>query len=223
MYLEVLYRIRARPIEHLGCRSLTRLYAFHVGYRLFPRITRARYFAVEPLFRDSIVARYGLEQTTAEIVHVLAQIAQDDERAFGLFFSELDAFLTSHPDLAKAGETPFRGELVPAASSFVSDLSDRPGMFLVPVTVGGLRAAVDGYSLAAIEEGRPECADLEGFQDWVRKELDLKGYFRWEDAILSRFRSDESAAFEWTVRELKAFHAGRASRSTAQNTAIDGT
>jgi len=32
MILEVLYGVRAAPIEHLGCRSLTRLDMFHLGY-----------------------------------------------------------------------------------------------------------------------------------------------------------------------------------------------
>jgi hypothetical protein len=208
MYLEVLNRIRAAPIEHLGCRSVIRLDAFNLGYSAVAGITKMSRLSLEPEpLVDWIRGRYGLEETTLGVFQLLRRIAQNDERAFDLFFTELDAFIGSHPDVVNMVESAALRDTFAPASSLLHGFSDRPAMYLTPVTVGGLRAAVDGYSLAAIEEGQRECADLEGFEHWVRNKFALKGYFRWENAVLAQLGGNESAAFEWAVKELKAYHA----------------
>jgi len=82
-------------------------------------------------------------------------------------------------------------------------------MFLQTPAVGRLRAFLDGYSLAAMEEGHFDCVDLEGFEQWLRKKFDLKGMFRWENAVLARFQGDEANAFDWAARKLKAYRASK--------------
>ena len=77
-------------------------------------------------------------------------------------------------------------------------------MFLRRTSVGCLRAFLDGYSLAAVEEGFRTCVDLEGFEYWVRERFCLRGLFRWEDAILTQLGGDEATAFQWAVRRARA-------------------
>jgi hypothetical protein len=209
MYIDVLYRIRASPLAHLGCRSLTRLDAFQVGYGLFPQITKAKDYSLDA-FRDWVLARYlPMDGTTMDAAHVLLAITQDDERAFDLFFAALDAAIAGHPDgLILRAPALKEGEPLPV-SGYLDVLTERPAMFLRRVTLGCLRAFLDGYSLAAMEEGHPECVDLDGFEYWVRRQFDLRGYFRWENAVLLQFNGDEVAAFQWAVRELKAYRASK--------------
>jgi|ERR1017187_4074558 hypothetical protein len=130
MYIEVLYRIRASPVAHLGCCSLARLDAFHRGYSLFPEIAGAQDFAFGA-FRDWVVARYqpaGAE--TKDAAHVLLDIAQNDERAFALFFAAMDAAIASRPgDLTPRERLVPEGEPLPV-SGYLDVLTERPGMFL---------------------------------------------------------------------------------------------
>ncbi|HXN49913.1 MAG TPA: hypothetical protein VN893_24895 [Bryobacteraceae bacterium] len=209
MYLELLYRIKASPLAHLGCRSLVRLEAFQLGYGFFPQISGARDFSFDA-FRDWVLTRYR-PAVSAElgVTQILLQAAEDDERAFDLFFEELAAALASRADALKPREPRFLvGDPLPA-SGFLDVLRDRPAMFLGRVSVGALRAFLDGYGLAADEEGHVECLDLDGFEHWVRKQLDLKGMFRWENAVLAQFGGDQSIAFQWAVRELTNYRASK--------------
>ena len=48
----------------------------------------------------------------------------------------------------------------------------------------------------------------------MRRQLDPKGYFRWEEAILARFNGDEAGAFQWALRELRAYRASKGPLST---------
>ena len=95
-------------------------------------------------------------------------------------------------------------------------MTERPGSLLRRVSIGCLRAFLDGYSLAAMEGGFFECADLEGFEQWVRRHFGLRGMFRWEDAVLAQFGGDERVAFPWAVRELKAYRANKGPLSDRQ-------
>ncbi len=162
------------------------------------------------VLRDSILMRYGTEGSTLGIFQILAQNAQNDEKAFDLFFTELDAAIAGHPELVKMCEPQLPNDKLEPASWFLEAFSARPAMYLTPVTVGSLRAALDGYSLAAMEEGHLECADLEGFDHRVRNAFGLKGFFRWENAVLTQFLGDQEAAFQWAIKELKTYRAGRA-------------
>jgi hypothetical protein len=160
--------------------------------------------------RNWVLARYRpADAATKDATAILLEIAQDDdEQAFNLFFAALDAALASHADDLKPGRTGWDGEPL-AASGYLDILGERPAMFLRRVSVGCLRAFLDGYSLAAMEEGFFECADLEGFEHWVRRQFNLKGLFRWEDAVLAQFGGNEGIAFPWAVRELKAYRASK--------------
>lgn len=207
MYIEVLYRVRASPLVHLGCQSLTRLDAFHRGYGLFSRITEAEDYDVLDELRAWVLARYRPKNAeTKDAVHILLDIAQDDQRAFDLFFAALDGVIASHPDGLKPREKAVRsGEEPLPASGFLDVLAERPWMFLRRKSVGCLRAFLDGYGLAAEEEGYRDCKDLDGFEQWVRQRLRLQGLFRWEDAILTANAGDEAAAFQQALKELKAY------------------
>lgn len=207
MYLEVLYRIRAAPIAHLGCRSLVRLDAFHSGYSFFPHVKGTTEYSFEG-FRDWVLAYHCPDGSAAkDSTQILLEVAKDDERAFDLFFSDLDAAISAYPDRLKVlPPRNLEGEPL-AASGYLDVLTERPAMFLRRVSVGCLRAFLDGYSLAAVDELRFECADLVGFEQWVGRHCGSRGLSRWENAVLEQFRGDESAAFQWAVRELKAYRA----------------
>jgi hypothetical protein len=183
--------------------------AFHLGYSAFAGITRAKLFDVRPLLRESVLKRYGLGENTLGVFQLISQIASDDQAAFDLFFTELDVASLSHSEFPEVRGSRSDTFTLEPASSFLGAFSSRPSMYLTPVTVGGLRAALDGYSLAAVEEGHSECADLDGFERWVRDQFMLKGLFRWENAILTQFLGDQNEAFQWAVKELKAYHASR--------------
>ena len=115
--------------------------------------------------RDWVLARYGpAEETTKDAAQVLLDVSQNDEQAFELFFRALDAAIAAQPDkLVARGPGPLADSPQPT-SAFLDVLAERPGMFLRRASVGCLRAFLDGYSLAAIEQGHPECADLDGFE-----------------------------------------------------------
>jgi hypothetical protein len=144
-------------------------------------------------------------------ISIIREVAASDELAFDLFFHVLDLSLAAHPEIllrpldrgVSSSESPL------PVSGFVHVLTERPLMFLPSLSVGCLRAFLDGYRLAAMEERHLECLDLEGFEHWVRQQLDLKGFFRWETAALSRFKGAEVKAFNWAVNELKSFAASR--------------
>ena len=82
-------------------------------------------------------------------------------------------------------------------------------MYLPRLTPGCLRVFLDGYRLACLEEGHFSCADLDGFEHWVRRQLSVRGMFRWEEAVLASFQGREEDAFAWSLRELKAYREGQ--------------
>jgi hypothetical protein len=214
MLLEVLYRIRAAPIEHLGCRSLVRLKSFDLGYSFFP-FTKAKDYsnAAFTALRDWVVSVYRPAFGTLEksAIEILLNLAPDDGTAFDLYFSALDSVLSAHPEIplnlsdhvVPKGGTPY------PVSGFLNVLTERPLMFLPVLSVGCLRAFLDGYNLAAMEEGHFECLDLEGFEHWVRTRYTVQGMFRWENVILSRCRGDERCAVDAALEELKAYRASK--------------
>jgi len=210
MLLQVLYRVRVSPIEHLGCRSLRRLEAFQTGYTLFP-FTRTKDYDCESTLREWVIRQYQPSFATGAkgAVWILSEIAQDDEAAFELFFQALDLALISYPSAWSSffpREIPAGFQPIPL-SGFLNVLTSRPLSLLRTLSVGNLRAFLDGYRLAALEEGHLECLDLEDFEHWVRRQLELKGMFRWENAISADCQGQEPKAYEWAIRELKAFRA----------------
>lgn len=71
----------------------------------------------------------------------------------------------SHPDGLKPREKAVRsGEEPLPASGFLDVLAERPWMFLRRKSVGCLRAFLDGYCLAAEEEGYRDCRDFGWFR-----------------------------------------------------------
>ncbi len=210
MLLEILYRVRAAPEEHLGCRSLSRLDAFHQGYFFFP--TKVKDSPVHNEFRECIVKLYrpsfGIDEKDG--TWILLNLARDEEHAFDLFFSALDWTLAVNPDVLvrTADRGVPKGQPFPA-SGFLNVLAQRPLTLLRRRTVACLRAFLDGYSLAAMEEGQVECSDLEGFEHWIRKKLSLKGMFRWENAVLAAHQGTEAEAFDWALRELKSYRSSK--------------
>ena len=213
--LEVLYRVRAAPTEHLGCKSLARLDVFHLGYSLFP-FTIARDVKFDE-FREWVIKQYRPSFGTAAMSAsmILRNIVQDDARAFDVFFEALDSALAAHPGALSRSVVPRELNDQPPvpASAFLDALTEWPAMFLQPPSVGALRSFLDGYCLAAMEEGHFECLDLEGFEHWVRKELDLKGLFRWENAVITRFLGNEGRALEWALKGLKSYRLSKGALS----------
>jgi hypothetical protein len=206
MYIEILYRIRAAPVEYLGCKSLLRLEAFDLGYSSFGSHKIARY-DIEGQFTDWVRRRYGYVHSTLGFVQILMEVSQaNEEKAFDLFFSDLDLFTTSHPDSIDARGVLDQSEVRQPVSWFVEAvLANRPAMYLSWITVGGLRAAIDGYTLAVVDAACLECADLDGWEEFLRGKLNLSGLFRWENVILARSTGDQRAAYEWSIQQIRAF------------------
>jgi hypothetical protein len=211
MLVDLLYRIRAAPFEYLGKRSLWKLDAFHLGYSFSPFRKSRDYPDVFLAIRDWVIRMYNpsFDISEKDAVWILQEIVQDDERAFDLFFDSLDSAIAARPDIMlKPVEVSVTSDRPPlAASSFLNALGERPFSLLRSRSVGCLRAFLDGYSLAAVEEHHGECADLEGFEHWIREKLHIKGMFRWERAVFTNCQGDEVRAFEWAIRELKEYRA----------------
>lgn len=208
MIIDILFRIYADPIEYIGARSLERLSAFELGYGRPPG---ANDFQVEDPLREWII---GIYQPTfgvgaMDAFWILRRISPNDQIAFELFFRHLEAVLAANSEILKnpklieaSGSKP-----PPHLSCYLEMLEKRPGIYLPCATVGCLRAFLDGRRLALLDNRHFECADLDGFEHWIRKKLDLKGLFRWENVILQHFVGDDKRAFTWCLQELKAYRA----------------
>lgn len=208
MYVEILFRIRTDPEEYLGRSSLERLRAFEFGYS-FLRPTKAQSFVVDPILRDWIIRLYqpsfGVE--TMNAMSILQHLTTDEERAFCLFFSHLETVLAAHPEVFSKPELLERqddGQPAPV-SALIELIASRPKMYLPRLTPGCLRAFLDGYRLACVDRELFDCADLDGFEHWVRRQRSVNGISRWENAVLASFQGREEDAFAWSLRELKAY------------------
>jgi hypothetical protein len=75
-------------------------------------------------------------------------------------------------------------------------------MYLKVASIECLRAFLDGYSLGLLEFGLPQRADLGSFQEWIRPRFKLRGYYRWEEAILAYCDCDPNLAFDLAMDAL---------------------
>jgi hypothetical protein len=212
MYVGILFMVRTDPVEYLGCRSLERLGTFEFGYSfLYP--TKFQSFPVEPILRDWIIRLYqpsfGFE--TMNSMGILRLLVADEERAFSQFFEHLETVLAAHPEVLLRPEILERKseKAIPPVSALLDLVNQRPRMYLPRLTPGCLRAFLDGYRLACLDEGHFDCADLDGFDHWVRRQRGVQGMFRWENAVLSSCQGREEDAFAWSLRELKAYRESR--------------
>ena len=206
IYLDLLRRMKAAPDAHLGVKALTLLEAFHFGYCFFRPDVPSEDVSLFSVLREQLAKRYGVDAGTLGVYQIVRRISESEERAFDLFFSELEITLAQHPEAVHRLPARFVYRQPPAVSVILDSL-EKPRMFLPRESVGSLRALIDGMGLAAIDSGHEECSDLEGFPSWVRKQFNLKGMFRWEKAVLDQFDGDEIAAFRWAADELKAYRA----------------
>jgi hypothetical protein len=212
MLVDVLYMVRSDPKGHLGRRSLDRLRAFGDGYSQFQPFREFR--GVGEALRNWILDLYRVDSDAVRTLNsygILRRIAPDDESAFDLFFQSLDAVLAANPDLVKNPEMigDRKGRAPLPVSSFLNTLTTHPYMLLGNrLEPGILRAFLDGYRLACLENGFIECADLDGFEHWIRRKLvGVRGVFRWENVVLSEFQGREEQACIWAIEELRNFRA----------------
>ena len=206
IYLDMLRRVRAAPGTHIGGRSLLRLRAFHFGYSWFRPDLESELFPGRE-FRDWIAERYHFPTQAMSAGEMLGDLAESDEHAFELFFQELESFMTAYPASFERKPARFLNkELVPV-SAWLDMLVERPAMYLPRESADCLRAHLDDYALASLEVGHPECADLQGFDLWLRAEMDLKGYFRWDSIFVKRCRGDEKLACRCAIESLRAYRA----------------
>jgi len=211
MLLDVLNRIHADPLEYLGSRSLERLRAFEMGYGFF-KSGKADYFKVEPALREWVLRTYQMSpdnMASLNAIGILQEIVLDEEQAFDLFFTHLASLLLACQEiLLNPADRGNRGGKTPLpASGFLNTLTERPLAYLGRRNPRRLRAFLDGYRLACLDEGFLECRDLDGFEKWVGRKLRLRGGFRWENAVLERFQGQEKPAFEWCISKLKEHRA----------------
>ena len=202
--MAVLFRVETAPEIHLGRPSLSRLVAFETGYESFAGTGSFAGFRYYDFLRNWLVERYGPQSMAQGPIQILQRIANDDERAFHLFFRELAAAIAA---TGKPAPAPAAGQkLTPyPASAYLRSMAKRPALYFGRPTVSRLRAFLDGYCLAAEEAGHLECLDLDGFEHWVRKQLDLKGMFRWEEALIAVYDGDDAAAYNLGLRSLREY------------------
>ncbi|HTB98405.1 MAG TPA: hypothetical protein VK716_15450 [Terracidiphilus sp.] len=205
MIVDVLFRIHADPLEYLGCRSLDRLIAYELGYG---RPSGSLDCPIEAAFREWIIKLYrpSFDSAAMDVFWILQRVAPSDEAAYELFFRHLETVLSMNTEIMHASKPTEAASQEPLdLSCFLDVLGERPGFYLPRVSVGCLRAFLDGKRLALIESNNAECNDLDGFDSWIRNRLSLKGLFRWENAVLQHFGGNESDAYPWCIQELKAF------------------
>jgi hypothetical protein len=168
MLLDVLFRVHADPIEHLGCRSLARLEAFQTGYLFchFHPPAEARDFPAEAPLREWLISLYQLTGVGAMgSVKILHEVAPNDETAFDLFFKHLETVLAGHPEISRNPRIlEGSGEPAPPVSVLLEVLSSRPKTYLNRLSPGTLRALLDGARLGCLEQGHVGRADLDGFE-----------------------------------------------------------
>jgi hypothetical protein len=208
IYLDVLRRVRAAPEVHIGGRSFLRLRAFHFGYCWF-RPDRESEIAMIDEFRNWIAGRYDFETASVSAGDMLAEAAESDERAFDLYFDELDAFQVAYQTSFEKRPARFLNKQIVPVSAWLDVLAERPTMYLPRESPECLRAYMDGYVLASLEAGHPECSDLEGFDLWIRKELGLRGYFRWESVFAKRCGGDERLGYKYAIESMREFRASK--------------
>lgn len=100
-YLELLARIKRRPGTYLGCRSISLLRVFLLGW------ATARGFDVEDTdvlngFQDWVAERYWI-QSSYGWADILLFHAEDERAAFEEFWRQFDEYLLSR------GLPPIRG------------------------------------------------------------------------------------------------------------------
>ena len=210
MLLDVILRVQANTIEHLGARDLERLRAFEMGYTLAQPVGSSNY-PFEDTFRYWVIEAYKptFNVSNLSAYTILQVVAPDMEDAFSAFFFQLDRALEAHEAIWSKG-VPLKKHLTEAplpVSAYLQALTKRPGMFLPRTSPGCLRAFLDGVRLARIDEGQPQYADLDNFEPWIEEKLNLRKVSRWENAVQAHFASHEREAFNWALQELKQFRA----------------
>ncbi|WP_142988351.1 hypothetical protein [Granulicella rosea] len=144
---------------------------------------------------DFDVAAIGMES-------ILRVAIFDEERAFDLHFLHLREFLAAYPEIWRNPQ----GFVVPddyvpiPVRGYLGALTDRPALFLHCVEPGCLRAFLDGVRVSRLDK----CADFDGFDDWVRRRLRLKGVFHWDKAVIMQFSGEPESGVKWALNELKA-------------------
>jgi hypothetical protein len=206
LYLALIRRVGAAPGEYLGCKSLTLLHAFHAGYSLFRPDLPSEDIHILYALRESVATRYAFEPSSVPVFEMLRRLAEDEEKPFDLFFSEVDVCLAQKPEAARRRSARFVYRAPPPVS-VVLNLFEKPLMFLPRISVRCARAVLDGFERAALDTGHPRPIDLSGFAQRVRDHFSIRGGLRWEKAILDQFSGDETAAFEWAARELNTYRA----------------
>jgi hypothetical protein len=202
--MEFLFRIKADPFAHLGRKSLLALIGYYLGYTGY-RHGQETVPEWRGALRNSLQDRYGEQEPSQGPERILMSLAGSDERAFDLFFEELrvaDSAMGS--SISRASVVRSTVEPRPV-STYLENLRDKPAMYFGTTSVTMLRGFVDGYSLAADEDGRSDCADLSGFESWLRNLLQLRGAFRWESFFLAAHSFRDEAAFDAAMSSLLAF------------------
>jgi hypothetical protein len=207
-YPEMLYRIRAAPVAHLGQRSLLLLTSFTFGYERVSDALGREQYDFQATFLEWLQSRYGMYGDMHSTTEILLQVAEDDEASFNLFFAELDAALAAHPEGFRLvpgqteGDSPF-----PFGGLLEVLRVSPPGIMLPDRSIRCLRAFMDGYGLAAAEHDHMEVFDLPHFEYWIRRRYRLKGAFRWEAAILAAHHQNEEQAYDAALAEMIAYRA----------------
>jgi len=93
--VKLLFRLKERPICYLGAKSITRLHLFLDGFCWgynYPSITP--FF---PDFQKKIELKYKWELNDSWF-SILLKVTNDEEKAFDLFYEELQIYLKENND-----------------------------------------------------------------------------------------------------------------------------
>lgn len=207
MLLDLVLKVRADPGKFIGTRSLASLQSFERGY-LLSRCTRVLDYPLERSVRDRVIQELRPTFGTAEMdaYQIIQRVVTDEARAFDLFFESFDSVLADPQSTRQpAVIEPDKSDQPMPSSGFLDALATHPNMFLPEPSPRCLHAFLDGTRLASIDAGHAECADLDGFDQWIREKLKLGNIARWEDAFPVDDHRSKEDAFGWAVQELWSF------------------
>ncbi len=94
--LNLIKMVKLKPGLYVGRKSLVKLRSFLDGYVFAMRYNNIKYNSVQyNMFNDWIASKYNIR--TSELWDTyLPRITNNEEKAFDLFFEELEEFLKKH-------------------------------------------------------------------------------------------------------------------------------
>lgn len=220
-YESVLYRIRENPIEHLGRRSVSEIYAYFIGYDEARRI----YWQPELPRR---ISRERFKKWFDSKVHLCRQnmqsfcllLTEDEREAFELYFELYDAALEECKDelsVIKQEQSSFGADKREKNGTLIEFLlktpfRERPAMYFGNHRwINSLWAMCSGFLWAEKDLGIENSSDainMELFQLWLDERYPIAKGRTWDRLFDFLALHYESGALNQFYEHLEMFLEG---------------